>query len=381
MTKKKILNIVLKILLPIILILLTVAAYMIPKMSFYDKKIADLYSSEIFPIVSIPGTAISNMFFFSLTEMLVVVGSVFLVVLFICFIVYLIKSIIRRNVLSYLYRVLVFLLTVTFVMFTGFQLMHGYNYRRTPASKKLEIKTRKRDVEDIAEVQQWAYMNMIEARQELGEDYNGVAHMMTSLPESVYHANDLVDSASRYYDLDLSTNFIRTKPVMLSHYWYYTGIIGVYDAFIGESNVNVDIMMPKEFPLTLCHEIIHAKGYAAEGDANLISTIACIRSDRADFRYAGYYEIFNSVTSILDNYEDFAYNAEYQMVMRDDEADYYHWLSFHEDELANKVNDISEAANDTFLKANDQEEGTDSYIVDSNLYVEFYYEYVFGVDD
>ena len=84
-----------------------------------------------------------------------------------------------------------------------------------------------------------------------------------------------------------------------------------------------------------------------------------------------------SVTDILDNESDFAIFPDYAKVNKDRVADYNHWLLFHEDEFSKKINAISEKTNDTFLKANDQEGGTDTYTVDSNCYVEFYYKYVY----
>lgn len=366
----------LKILLPLLLAFLIFSVYMIPKLSVYTRKVGDAYSGKIFPRIAVIGNTICNITDFSLTECFVVVGILAIVILAVLFWVYLVINIIRRRVGRYLYRILIAILAIGLFAMSAFQLMHGFNYKRTSAISRLKVSSSIRDRSELEFVQTWAFSNMIAARRELGEDHHGVSHMMTSFPETVFHANELLDMVEDTYDLDLSPNFVRAKPVMLSHYWYYTGIVGVYDAIIGESNINTEIMLPQDFPLTVCHEIVHAKGYASETDANFIATIACCMSDRPDFRYAGYYEIFSSISDILENESTYASYPDYAMVVRDSNADYYHWLLFHEDELSKMVNDISEKTNDTFLKANDQEGGTDTYTVDSNYYVEFYYKYV-----
>lgn len=368
--------IALKILLPMVLAFLIFAVYMIPKLSVFTKKVGDAYSSQIFPHIAVIGNTLSNVVGFSLTECFVVVGIFAGLILFVLFWVYLVLNIIRKRVGRYLYRILIAILAVGLFMMSAFQLMHGFNYKRTSSIEKLKVRASERSKEDLEFVQSWAFSNMIASRRQLGEDHHGVSHMMTSFAETVYDANAAVDLVNEAYDLGLSPNFVRAKPVMLSHYWYYTGIVGVYDAIIGESNINVEIMLPKDFPLTVCHEIVHAKGYASETDANFIATIACCMSDRPDFKYAGYYEIYTSITKILENDYVFAAFPDYAMISRDANADYYHWLLFHEDELSKKINAISEKTNDTFLKANDQEGGTETYTVDSNYYVEFYYKYI-----
>ena len=129
----------------------------------------------------------------------------------------------------------------------------------------------------------WAYNGMVEARSHLGEDYNGIAHMSESFENSAAYANSLVNAFGEKYDIPVSKNYVRAKPVSMSHYWSYTHIVGMYDPFLGEANLNTDYMSIIEFPVTLCHELCHSKGYASETDCNLLSALACCSSTRADF--------------------------------------------------------------------------------------------------
>ena len=132
-------------------------------------------------------------------------------------------------------------------------------------------------------------MGMIEARSHLGEDYNGVAHMDQSFENNAVYACSLLDKFSEKYDVPLTRNYVRAKPVSLSHYWSYTDSRNVRSVSLGEANINTDDMNVTEFPATVCHELCHAKGYASETDCNLLATLACCSSVRADFRYSGYY--------------------------------------------------------------------------------------------
>ena len=372
---KRVFAIILKVIMLIIVGGLLAASFIVPRTNLISRSTANFYCENIFPRISYIGNTICNFFMFSITETVLTLGVIIAIVLLVLFVVYFIKSIKKRKLPDYLLKVFSAVLVIATVMSCTFQLMHGINYKRDTAARRLGLEVSKRDAEDLYKVQAWAYTEMIIARSQLGEDYNTVAHMMTSFPETVYHANILLNTVNKEYDLGMSYNFVRAKPVMLSHYWSYTNIVGAYDPFLGESNINVDFTSPIDFPLTVCHELIHARGYAKEGDANFIAAIACTMSDRPDFRYAGYFEIFWSLCSILKNWD--TYNtAEMRKVYLDMEASSNYWDSFKTGKVAEKVAEVSENTNNAFLESNGQEGGTDTYVVDSNLYVEFFYEYV-----
>ena len=374
--RHKVLSIILMILLPVLLAGMTVAVYFVPNSAIYTRKVANYYSDHVFPKVAYLGNCISNMFMFSITELLAVVGTIAGLVIIVCFFVCLVKSIRRKRFLRFMYRSLCVVLAALLFIYGSFQLMHGLNYKRDTAAGRLMLQPREREIGDLYTVELWAYQGAIAARSQLGEDYNGVSHMMTSFPESVFHANMLINAVDDKYDFGLSDTFIRSKPVMLSSYWSYTNIVGLYDPVIGESNINVDYTCTYDLPITICHEMVHAKGYAKEGDANFISVICCIMSDRADFRYAGYFWIFTSIANILDNYDQFAADPNFKMLIRDIKASNAYWDSKEMTKLAKKVGEVSEATNNTYLEANGQEGGTETYTVDSNIYVEFFYKYI-----
>ena len=373
---KKTITIILKIIMLILAGGLLAASFIVPRTNLITRGMANFYCENIFPRISYLSNTICNFFFFSITETVITLGIIIVIVLLVLFVVYFVKSIKKRKLPDYLLKVFTAVLLIATFMSCTFQLMHGINYKRDTAARRLGLEVSKRDVEDLYKVQAWAYTEMIIARSQLGEDYNMVSHMMTSFPETVYHANILLNTVNKEFDLGLSYNFVRAKPVMLSHYWSYTNIVGAYDPFLGESNINVDYTSPIDFPLTVCHELIHARGYAKEGDANFIAAIACTMSDRADFRYAGYFEIFSSLCGILDNWSSFN-SAEMRKVFLDLEATSIYWDSFKTGKVAEKVAEVSESTNNAFLESNGQEGGTDTYQVDSNLYVEFFYDYVF----
>ncbi|MCQ2532182.1 MAG: DUF3810 domain-containing protein [Saccharofermentans sp.] len=371
------------------IVLLAVASvffYIMPA-RVLSNEIIDKYARDIFPIVAFPFNTISNIFMQSLTELFAVVGGIFLFVFIIVFvikaIVYLIKGGFRGFFKYTLKRVRI-VLTLVLVGVIIFQLMIGINYNRTPVSVALNLDGQGYSCEDYINALNWAYSEMIMARMELGTDYNGVAHMDTNFEQAVRDANGIILGMDDYFDLGISPNFVRAKPVMLSYVWSYTGISGFYDALLGEANLNVDYMDILNFPVTLCHEILHAKGYSREYDANTAAVIACIESPRADFRYAGYFYVFMNLYGAASGYAehegielpDYFNRPEFDMVRNDIKASNMYDETLEWNWLTDFINSFSEDVNDTYLKSNNQAGGTETYKVPSNIYVDFYYTYV-----
>lgn len=373
-----------------VLLLLAVilgAVYKLPQIMI-SPEIADIYCRRIFPNIAFIPNSVNMYFLFSITENIVVVGGAFLLILVIRKIVLLIKTLIRKGAVPFLtdvYKVLKNILIVAICMMLVFQMMHGVNYRRPSIPQIMGLTREEHSYEEYAMALQWAYEGMISARMQLGEDYNGVAHMSTSLDEAVYDANGLLNTVSREYDYGMSPNYIRAKGVSLSHYWSYTDITGVYDMFIGEANVNTDYLDILYFPVTLCHEIIHAKGYARESDANTAAVLACIRSPRADFRYAGYYAIFTDLYNKTSSYAEeegkpmpvSLSDPDFAAVVRDINASRDYSASLADNPFTRFVERFSESANNTFLEANGQEGGTRTYVIPTSIYVDYFCNYVY----
>ena len=383
--RRRALHIAVMIVLPVLCIAAAVSN------AFLPRNAADFYCTKLFPYISIPMQSFNMFFQFSLTENIVICLVPLLTIGFICWFMILIKKLLGSGALSYLYRSFRNLFILILVGAISYQAMHGFNYRRTHVYTSLELTGEELDFEDYCNALRWAYNGMIEARSRLGEDYNGVAHMTESFENSAVYANSLLNSFSDKYGVPLSHNYVRAKPVSMSHYWSYTHIVGMYDPFLAEVNVNTGYMDINEFPVTLCHELCHAKGYASETDCNTLATLACCRSARADFRYAGYYEIFWNLYSVSEQIAEatgevvpqFASSSEMEPVFRDMQASRLYWKQIDNEVAALKeklgidITETSDMVNDTFLKSNG-ESGLESYHVPDSVYVRFYLTYEGG---
>ena len=377
---------VLRFLLVFLLLVSVPAAYLLPRLLIRGE-LAEYYSAHIFPALSFVPLTLSGFFMFSLTETFVVLGTVALLILLVLFTVRCFKlgfGSDTRHLLHFVYKTLRNVAIIAVVAALVFQVNHGINYNRKSVIEKMHLYGDERPYSDYEETLLWAYLGMMNARNELGEDYNGVSHMMSSFDTAVYDANVAVSSVSYHYGLGMSENYVRAKGVMLSRLWSYTEITGFYDMFLCESNINTDYIDALHFPVTLCHEISHAKGFASETDANTIAVLSCINSRRADFRYAGYYFIFIRLLSKVNDYaqyegvpvENYAARPEFAGVIRDMNAYSRYREIFNQGPIADFIARFSEDVNDAFLESNGQEGGTETYRVPYDSFVEYYCRYI-----
>jgi hypothetical protein len=273
-----------------------------------------------------------------------------------------------------------------------FEMFHGINYRRTPARALMGLGNMTLSFEDYCEALEWSYNGMIKARKELPEDERGVAKLLSDFDGVSDYASQMIDTFCASYGISKYVSNARPKPVRLSHYWSYTYIVGMYNPAYGEANVNTDFMDPTSIPQTICHELCHAKGFANETDCNLLGALACITSDRADFRYSGYYTVFISLLGQIENlkktkgfkYEYKIKSDEIRPVAVDTQAANDYWNSIDKEvedlqkRLGINITEKALEANNQFLKSNGEKEGSETYNVPNNVYVDFYLIYVAG---
>lgn len=371
-----------------VFIAIITAAYLTGRLM--PRGLADKYSSEVFPFLSSLPQKISALTDVSLTEITVVVLGCLALPLFLVWLVLLVKKALTRGAGKFLYKSFRNVLAVAMVVLIIFEMMHGINYRRTPARTLMGLGQTKISFEDYCEAFEWSYREMVKARKELKEDENGVAQLSTDFEETARYASDVIDTFCASYGIAKYKCYTRPKSVRLSHYWSYTYIVGMYNPAYGEANVNTDYMDATTIPSTICHELCHTKGFANETDCNLVGALACLTSDRADFRYCGYYTVFISLLGQIENlkktkgfkYDYKVKDDEIRPVARDTQAanDYWKKIDKEVEDIQKRFGiNITEKANDAnnkFLQSNGEKEGTDTYNVPENVYVDFYIKYV-----
>ena len=152
----------------------------------------------------------------------------------------------------------------------------------------------------------------------------------------------------------------RTKQILFSAAMSRTELTGVYVPFTMEANVNVDV---PEYSIasTMCHELAHLRGFIREDEANYIAYLACMASDNPELQYSGLMEaLILTGNALYGKNPDLYYEirAGYnEGVNRDLAANSAYWAQFHN----TKISNTTEKLNDTYLKANNQADGVQSY--------------------
>lgn len=137
-------------------------------------------------------------------------------------------------------------------------------------------------------------------------------------------------------------------------------IAGIYNPFTGEANV--DNALPS-LPLifTTAHEIAHGYGVTSEAEANFVAYLACMKSDIPVGKYAAAYAIWRQIahevnkTYSQENLEILA--SQIPPPLYDDRQailqSYYRYKGYFPN--------VTNALNDTYLKIQGVEAGTEDY--------------------
>ena len=153
---------------------------------------------------------------------------------------------------------------------------------------------------------------------------------------------------------------------------------GYYFPFSMEANIN-GLMSIANKPFTMCHELVHTRGYIYEDEANLIGFFACINSDDTFFQYSGYLSVLNYVNNAFyrsvdtDTYK--SHVAVSELVWHDDEfltKEAWDYVNSHSFFSTEKVKKAADTFVDTTLKVNGVKEGKLSYNHVVDLLITYY---------
>lgn len=313
------------------------------------------FSRGVFRLISVPlGGALAALPF-SLTEMVAVLAIPAIVALLVVFIHRLVRSVNRKKLLAKTARVFCWTLSFLFLLYG---VMHGLNYYRLPAAELMGLDTSPQSPEFLQQVCIQLAQDASRERESLQEDGQGCVKLSQSKRETLRLADN------GYRNLDDQYPFLwggvwTAKPVLLSHWWSYTGITGMYFPFFAEANVNVDIP-DWEIPSTAAHELAHTRGFAREDECNFLAFLTCINSDSADFRYSGYMLAYIYCSNALYSYDQDLWQTVQSYVsegMRKDlQAQNAYW-----DQFEGEVQEISSSINNSFIEAHGDEDGVLSY--------------------
>ena len=202
--------------------------------------------------------------------------------------------------------------------------------------------------------------------EEANKAANGVTFGENGFSVMPYERDEMNDRLLAAYDTVCDEHaFIqrlhsRIKPIMLSRAMSYTHITGVYTYFTGEANLNVHFP-DYTLPFTAAHELAHQRGIARENEANFVAFLVTSASDDAYIRYTAYLNLFEYVGSALYRADAARYREVLSLLDERVIGELRAFSAFFDAYRDAPIANVSDAVNDTYLKAHGNEAGSASY--------------------
>lgn len=242
----------------------------------------------------------------------------------------------------------------------------GINYQRESFSESSGIRAEDYSAMELLQVCRWLNGKVAEYSDRVERGADGGMVLDISVQDSAVEAMRRL--GQEYPELD--GYYPRPKKLVNSWILSVQSLSGVYSPFTIEANFNGD-MQDFYIPYTACHELSHLRGFMQEQEANFISFLACIGSGEDAFAYSGYLSGWIQCMNVLHKVDYEAWEELRGQFPAEAEAD----LRLNREFWARydgRIAEVSNKVNDTYLKANGQEDGVKSYNRMVDLIVAYY---------
>lgn len=299
---------------------------------------------------------------FSIAEVFLICSPLILVVSAVLFIRNFYNNPPRRK--DILYKAVIDIMCVVSVMFFLFAIFDGIYYYRYDFSYYAGLEVEKSTKEELFLVGTDLIKQANELREGLkNEDDNGVFALTEDYRTLARKGRTAYKKLAKYYPV-FKGHYGLSKELLSSKYVSYTEIVGIYVPFTLETHNDTDIV-DYNIPSDMCHELAHLHGFIREDEANYIGYLACINSGDREFMYSGILQAYIAVENALyDTDKDMALEMSSDIseeVARDMKANSEYWKKIESSNVGNSVSKKAEEINDTYIKANGEEEGVKSY--------------------
>lgn len=322
-----------------------------------NRAFAEAYAVRVYPVLSRFGNGITSLVPFSVGEFFVYAVILLFAASLVRLAVRLIRGKGKRGITAANYCVR--LLCAAGILFLLFTLNCGINYRRSTFAETCGLTVQDSSKEELEELCRSLAAESNELRAACETDSSSVMALRSrAFSQNAGKARAAFDGLSEDYPL-LNAGYGAPKPVLASRLMSQFNITGMFFPFTLEANVNTDA--PEyTLPFTMCHELSHLRGYMREDEANFIAYLACEKSGDTDFRYSGAAMAFTYASNALFSSDGQSAGKIFSMLSDDVRRD----LAFNNtywDQFKGPAAEVSEQANNNYLKANAQPDGVQSY--------------------
>jgi len=245
------------------------------------------------------------------------------------------------------------------ILWLMFTLGAGLNYARLEFGDIIGLEARPSSVAELAALTEILVGHVNEISPQVQRNQYG--HMVVSANSMAalsQEARVIFRTAGNNFPV-LQGFVPHVKPIIYSRFMSRLRIVGVYAPWTMEAHVNIHVMH-YHIPVTMLHELAHFRGIMREDEANFVAWLVGYHSGHPDFMYASAMLALSYAAGQLHRVNP----GEHRRIMAtlcpyaqtDRRANWEYWQQF-EGPLA----EISQAANDAYLRANRQEDGVHSY--------------------
>ena len=231
-----------------------------------------------------------------------------------------------------------------------FQSVWGVNYRREPIALAFRLDVRPSSVAELRALgTELAAAINTTAAWSGGDD--AVAEVLREGPRIFAEAD------VRYPFL--AGSYAPPKPLIGSELLSWLGLLGFYNPYTAEPNINV--RAPAfVIPFVVLHEMAHARGVASEDEASFVGYLLGRDSGDPRFRYSALWEAVTYVGAALRGVDPVGATAFWDGLsprVRADTETYGAWREAH----ASPLQALARAVNDTYLRSQGVADGVHSY--------------------
>jgi len=342
---------------------LAAAAGIIHMVCIKNAAFADFFNLHISFLFRYFLSLVTGWFPFSLAELLVLASP--------CIIVAVCVICVRKadRGTRYFIRCISGLLSVFFLVYTGFVLIFAAGYRGTTLSEKMELDTENIGAEEL-------YSAALFVRDRLNELAEDVIYVENKGSIRPYSHDETVKLCLASYDkLESEYEFVKNfrssvKQLVLSDLMTYTHISGIYTFFTGEANLNTNYPYYVTV-FSTAHEMAHQRGIAREDEANFIAYLVCIHSEDLYLQYCGYLNMFEYFLAPLYYSSETLYGEVVGGLDARGRYDLYCYSMFFDHYRNSLAADFSNSVNDAYLEMQGTE-GIDSYGLVTELAVAYH---------
>nr|WP_319487852.1 DUF3810 domain-containing protein [uncultured Caproiciproducens sp.] len=333
------------------------AAFVLTLVAESNPDFAEWYANTVYPVLSHSLNFITSFAPFSIMEAFIVLSITGAVIYMIFYIVKIIRNqnCRGRNIFLFVINTI----CIVSVFYFAFVISCGINYYRYPFAQTCGLEVKPSSKAELTGLCKELAEKANTLRNGVQTDQNSVMRLNErSIYDTARQAQAAFDSISGEYPL-LRAGYGPPKPVFFSRLMSYCDTTGIFFPFTFEANVNMDIP-DYSIPVVMCHELSHLRGYMREDEANFIGYLACEKSGKADFQYSGVMLAYTYTSNALYGADSSAADKIYAElsdgVKRDLANNSAYWKQFE-----GPVADAADNVNNSYLKANKQEDGVKSY--------------------